>query len=181
MPAHSFKTILEAEIEEPAMEKFLRIKKENPSEPIIVLNDSDMILEDLVNSSSFPGLIRFANEDGDPIGEPISETRVNIKKKLLFKQLNRNSPDYPENLEYYLFGTNSDWYLSHFLSKAPKFEQKLDISLSCNLSIGNKESEIIKISIPSINEKSRQHIKHDPLTQNDYTIETEKNNKFQFL
>ena len=42
-----------------------------------------------------------------------------------------------------------------------------------------QESEIIKISIPSVNEKSRQHIKHDPLTQNDYTIETEKGNKFQ--
>ena len=35
MPAHSFKTILEAEIEEPAMEKFLRIKKENPRDPLL--------------------------------------------------------------------------------------------------------------------------------------------------
>lgn len=40
------------------------------------------------------------------------------------------SPDYHENLEYYLFGTSSDLYISHFLSKVPKFEQELDISMS---------------------------------------------------
>ena len=138
-----------------------------------------MILENLVNSSSFFGAIYFANEQGDPIGDPISSTTITIKKILLFKQLNKNSPDYPENLEYYLFGTNSDWHLSHFLSKAPNFEQELDISISGNLSDKIKESEIIKISIPSVNEKSRQHITHDPLTQNDYTIATENGTKFQ--
>ena len=67
---------------------------------------------------------------------------------------------------------NSNWHLSHSLSKAPNFGQELDISLSGNLS-DKKESEIIKISIPSEKEKSRQHIIHNPLTQNDYNIETE--------
>jgi hypothetical protein len=179
MVAHSFQTILEAEIEGPAMKNYLKIKNKNPAKPIIVLNKSPMILKELANSSSFIGPIHFANKNGDPVGNPISETRVNIKKILLFKQLNQNSPDYPQNLEYYLFGTNSDWHLSHFLSKAPNFEQELDISISDNLSDNNKESKIIKISIPSVNEKSRQHIKVDPLTQNDYNIETEKGDKFQ--
>jgi hypothetical protein len=178
MSAHSYQTILEAEIEGPEMENYLKIKKENPAKPIIILNESSMLLEKLVNSSSFVGPIHFANENGDPVGKPISETRVNIKKILLFNQLNKKSPDYPEKLEYYLFGTNSDWHLSHFLSKAPNFEQELDISISGNLS-DKKESEIIKISIPSINEKSRQHITHDPLAQNDYIIETENADKFQ--
>ena len=132
MPAHSFQTIIEAEIEGSDMENYLKIKKENPAKPIIVLNESPMNLEKLVNSSSFFGQIFFANEHGDPM-EPISSTTVNIKKILLFNQLNKNSPDYPENLEYYLFGTNSDWHLSHFLSKAPNFEQELDISVSGNL------------------------------------------------
>jgi len=179
MPKHSFQTIIEAEIEESEMKKFLRIRNENPARPIIVLNNEEMVLEELANSSSFFGPIHFANENGDPDGDPISETTVNIKKILLFKQLNKNSPDYPEHLEYYLFGRESDWHLSHSLSKAPNFEQELDISLSGNLSNGNKESEIIKISIPSINEKSRQPIEVDPLTQNDYTIQTEKGDKFQ--
>lgn len=176
--AHSFQTILEAEIEASEMENYLKIKNENPVKPIIVLNKSPMVLEELANSSSFFGLIHFANENGDPEGERISSTTVNIKKILLFKPLDKNSPDYPEHLEYYLFGMNSDWHLSHSLSKADNFEQELDISLSGNLS-DKKESEIIKISIPSEKEKSRQPITNDPLTQNDYNIETENADKFQ--
>lgn len=129
-----------------------------------------------MGTSSFLGGIHFANKNGDPIGKPISETPVDIKKILLFRQLNKNSPDYPEHLEYYLFGTNSDWHLSHFLSKAPNFEQELDISISGDLS-DSKDSELIKISIPSENEKSKQHITQDPLTENDYDIVTEKDDK----
>ena len=178
MAAHSFQTILEAEIESSEFENYLRIKKENPVRPIIVLNKSPMVLEELANSSSFLGGIHFANENGDPIGNPISETPIKIKRILLFRQLNKNSPDYPEHLEYYLFGMNSDWHLSHLLSKAPNFEQELDISISGHLS-DNKDSELIKVSIPSEDEKSKQHITQDPLTQNDYEIVTEKADKFQ--
>jgi hypothetical protein len=159
------------------MKNYVKIKKETPAKPLIVLNQSSIILEELVNSNSFFGPIHFANEQGDPIGDPISSTTVNIKKILLFKQLNKNSPDYPEHLEYYLFGTNSDWHLSHLLSKAPNFEQELDISISGDLP-DSEESHIIKISIPSVNESSSQQITKDPLTQNDYIIETENADKF---
>jgi hypothetical protein len=177
MPPHSFQTILEAEIEGPAMEKYLKVKKENPARPIIVLNESSMVLEELANSSTFFGPIRFANVHGDPIGTPLGETTVKIKKILLFKPLNKNSPDYPEHLEYYLFGRNSDWHLSHSLSKAPNFEQELDISISGDLP-DSEELHIIKISIPSVNERNSQQITKDPLTQNDYIIETENGDKF---
>ncbi len=176
MSAHSFQTILEAEIEGDEMKNYLRIKKEHPTKPIVIFTRSPVILEELVKLDSFFGPIHFANQSGDPDGDPISETRVNIKKVLLFNKLNKNSPDYPENLEYYMFGTNSDWHLSHFLSKAPNFEQELDISILDNLS-NSEESTIIKISVPSVNEKSKQHIKVDPLTQNDYNIETEIGDK----
>ena len=178
VPAHSFQTILEAEIEPPEMENYLRIKKENPDKPVIVFNESQMVLEELANSSSFVGPIHFANINGDPDGDPIGQTKVNIKKILLSKKLNENSPDYPKHLEYYMFGTNSDCYLSHFLSKAPNFEQELGILISDTL-LDNKESHLIKISIPSVDEKNIQHITNDPLTQNEYTIETEKKEKFQ--
>jgi len=40
---------------------------------------------------------------------PAGTTAVNVKKKLLFRILDKNTLDYPEHLEYYLFGTNSDW------------------------------------------------------------------------
>ena len=181
MPAHSYQTILEAEIDGSHMENYLKIKKENPTKPIIILNKSSMTLEKLVNSSSFIGVIKFADENGDSVGEPLisSEITVNIKKILLFKQLNKNSPDYPENLEYYLFGANSDWHLSHYLSKAPNFEQELDISISGNLPDKINELKITKISIPALNEKSRHHITNDPLVKNDYPITTENGDKFQ--
>ena len=179
VPAHSYQTIIEAEIDEPHMEKYLEIKKENPTKPIIISNTERIPLEKLVNSSSFVGRITFANEDGDPIGNRLisPDIPVNIKKILLFKQLNENSPDYPKHLEYYLFGTDSDWHLSHFLSKAPNFEQELDISIAGNLSDKIKESKIIKVSIPSLNEESIQPITNDPLNQNDYIIATENGDK----
>ena len=180
MPPHVFQTILEAQIEASEMEKYLRLKKENPARPIIVQNhQSEMILEELANSSSFFGRICFANEDGDPIDDnSISKTDVKVNKILLFNQLNKNTPDYPEHLEYYLFGTNSDWHLSHLLTKAPNFEQELDISISGSL-LNNKESEIFKISITAEAERSKQPITKDPLAKSDYEIVTEKTDKFQ--
>ena len=65
--AHLFQTILEAEIETSEMEKYLRLRNENPSRPIIVLNKPPTSLEELSNSKSFFGDISFANENGDPI------------------------------------------------------------------------------------------------------------------
>jgi hypothetical protein len=178
VPAHSFQTILEAEIDTPEMEKYLKLKKENPNKPVILFNESEMILEELAHLSSFVGPIHFADINGDPDGDPIGQTKVNITKILLSNKLNENSPDYPNHLEYYLFGTNSDCYLSHVLSKAPNFEQELGISISGTL-LDNKESHLIKVSIPSVDEKNKQHITNDPLTQNEYTIETDKKDKFQ--
>jgi hypothetical protein len=127
-----------------------------------------MSLEGLVNSNSFLGQIFFSNKDGDPVGAPLGSTKVTIKKKLLFEQLFKDSPDYPENLEYYLFGTNTDWHLSHYISRARNFEQELDISISGTDEI--LENGITKISFPSEKEKSRQLIESDPLTKNEYTV-----------
>ena len=86
VPAHSYQTILEAEIDGSQMKDYLKIKKENPAKPIIISNIEPIPLEKLVNSSSFVGQITFANEDGDPIGEPLisPEITVDIKKILLF-------------------------------------------------------------------------------------------------
>jgi len=178
MAKHSFQTILEAEIEAPDMEMYLRVRKEDPSRPIIVANDSEMILEELANSKSFFGNISFANINGDPTGKVLGQTNVKVKKILLFNQLNINSPDYPEHLEYYLFGTDSDWHLSHLLSKAPNFEQELDISIS-GIQPDNKEPEIFKVAIPSVDERSKQHIIEDPLTRGNYELVTENGEKFQ--
>jgi hypothetical protein len=168
MPAHTYQSILESEIEGSVMENYLKIKRENPSKPLIIFNDTPLSLEKLVNSNSFYGPIFFANENGDPVGETLGSTKVIIKKKLLFEQLFKDSPDYPENLEYYLFGTDKDWHLSHFLTKAPNFEQELDISITGFDHV--MKTGTIKISFPSEKEKNRQQITSDPLAKNEYIV-----------
>jgi len=193
MAAHSFQTILEAKIEASEMKKYLKVRNKNPSKPIVVFNTlPKRTLEELsIHSKSFVGEISFGLENGDPDPneELISKTDVKVTKKLLFNPLNINSHDYPEHLGYYLFGTNADWHLSHLLTKAPNFEQELDISIS-GRQPDNKESEIFKVSIPSVDERSKQPINkgvdenenaiiEDPLTRSDYEIVTEKGNKFQ--
>jgi hypothetical protein len=175
MPDHSFQVILEIELGGNDIETYLKTRKENPGEPLIIMNNTEMLLEELVNSDSYKAAGYFANENGDPKkGKPpfIDPTTVTIKRKLLFESLNPNA-EYPENLTYYLYGTNSsEFHLSHLLSKAPNFQQELDVTLSGDISDKIKEldSEIVKISIPSLNEKSNQHITTDPLTQSEYTI-----------
>jgi hypothetical protein len=52
-PKHSFQTILEIGLEGADMETYLKVKNENPSKPLIIMNDDLMPLEKLVNSSSF--------------------------------------------------------------------------------------------------------------------------------
>ena len=136
-----------------------------------------MSLEALVNSNSFLGQVFLANENGDPVGDTLGSAKVTIKKKLLFEQLFKNSPDYPENLEYYLFGTNTDWHLSHYISKAPNFEQELDISILGTEEV--MENEITKISFPSEKEKSRQPITSDPVTKNEYTVTMQNSKEFE--
>ena len=177
MPAHTYQAILLSEIEGSKMEDYLKLKRENPSKPLIIFNETPLSLEELVNSNSFFGPIYFANENGDPVGDSLGSAKVTIKKKLLFEQLFKDSPDYPENLEYYLFGTNSDLHLSHFLSKFPNFEQELDVSMSGTDEV--KENGIFKISFPSVKEKSRQHITSDPLVANEYTITTPEGKEFK--
>jgi hypothetical protein len=177
MPAHTFQSILETEIEDSVMENYLKIKRETPSKPLIIFNETPMSLQELVNSEDFSGPIFFANDHGDPMGDSLGSTKVIIKKKLLFEQLFKNSPDYPENLEYYLFGTNMDWHLSHFLSKAPNFEQELDISIPGTDEV--MEAGITKISFSAGKEKSRQPITSDPLNDNQYTITMQNGKEFE--
>lgn len=177
MPDHSYQAILEVELGGTDMENYLNARKQNAAKPLIIMNVNPMLLKDVVNSSSFSSAAYFANENGDP--EPgvdpfIKSTSVAVKKSVLFEHLNPNS-EYPESLTYYLYGTLFDLHLSHLLSKAPNFQQELDVRVSGAALIHqiNESSGLIKISIPSLNERSMQPITSDPLTQPEYTMNTE--------
>ena len=93
------------------------------------------------------------------------------EKKLLFESLNPNA-EYPEILTYYFYGSSPEFHLSHLLSRAPNFQQELDVTLSGDIidKINELDSEILKISIPSLKERSNQPITIDPLTGSVFTI-----------
>ncbi len=171
-PAHAFQVIYELSFENRDKEKYLAIKKDNPGKPLIILNTKAMSLEEITNSDSFQCNFYFANNNGDPTGHPfINDTTISVKKKILFEPLDQNN-GYPENISYYLYGKDSEYHLSHVLTKAPNFQQEIDVSLSNDISdiINNIDNTITKISIPSLSEKSKQPIADDPLTQSQYNI-----------
>src|SRR5215211_4441496 len=76
MPNHSFQIILEIEIGGNDIETYLKARKEKPREPLIIMNNelTPMLVEEIVNSSSYKAKLSFANKDGDPIGPPIIES-----------------------------------------------------------------------------------------------------------
>jgi hypothetical protein len=172
-PEHSYQAILEIELEGTAMETYLRTRKENPGKPLIIMNSRSkpMLLKDLVNSTSFPASEFIANDNGDPAEELVKSTTATVKRSLLFEKLDPRQ-EYPEKLSYYLYGTNSEFHLSHLLTKAPNFEQEVDITLSGDILNKTKRTdfEIVKVSIPSLNERSNQPITMDPLTKSEYSI-----------
>lgn len=82
----------------------------------LIYDPAGMLLKDIVNSSSFSATGSFADEDGNPAGDFIESTMVTVKKSLLFESLNPNI-QYPESLTYYLYGSNSDFHLSHVIDR----------------------------------------------------------------
>jgi hypothetical protein len=175
MPPHSFQVILQADLPNNDMASYIKIRNENAGKPLIIQNVEEKALKDLSNPGSFNAQGYFADNDGDPVDNPFMQsTTIKVSKAVLFEQLNTNQ-EYPEKLTYYLYGTDSEFHLSHLLSKAPNFEQEMNVSLSGEILNKFKQSnyQIMKVSIPSLNEKNNQPITSDPLTQSEYPIRTD--------
>jgi hypothetical protein len=99
---------------------------------------------------------------------------VTKKKTVLFETLNPNS-QYPASLTYYLYGSNSDFHLSHVLTKAPNFEQELKVILSGNVSSKVKEPNFVlaKVLIPSFKDSPSldgSRYPKDPITKKEYQV-----------
>jgi hypothetical protein len=174
MPKHSYQAILEVELPKSDKNTYLNTRRENPGKPLIITNSDLMLLRDIVSSNSFQGYASFADPDGTPLDNFIESTLVTKKKTILFEPLNSNS-QYASSLTYYLYGSESDFHLSHVLTKAPNFEQELDVILSGDISSKVMEPNFVlaKVSIPPLNDspsldKSRYPI--DPLTKKEYQV-----------
>jgi hypothetical protein len=151
MPMHSYQAILEVELSKTDRDTYLRTRNNNPGKPLIITNSNKMLLRDIVNSNSFSAFASFADADGNPMGNFIDSTVVTKKKTLLFEPLDPNS-QYPQNLTYYLYGSDSDFHLSHVITKKPNFQQELDVTLSGDVSNKVKEPNfaLTKLLIPSL-------------------------------
>jgi len=183
VPAHQYQAILEVELtNKNDMDIYLKTMNENPTKPLIIMNTELMLFRELANSSSFSANLFFANDNGDPDGDPIIQsTIVKVKKQLLFKHLNPTGDNYPENFAYYLYGVDSEYHLSHVITKAPNFQQEIDVTIEDGddmvAKVKSSDPQLIRISIPSLNEKSSQPITKDPLIDANYAIiETEGDN-----
>lgn len=151
MPKHSYQAILQVELSKTDKDAYLTTRNNNPGKPLIITNKNQMLLRDIVNSTSFSAFASFADADGNPLGNFIDSTIVTKKKTVLFEPLNPNS-QYPENLTYYLYGSNSDFHLSHVITKKPNFQQELDVTLSGDVSNKVKDPNFVltKLLIPSL-------------------------------
>jgi hypothetical protein len=183
MPEHGYQAILELELDSKDKETYLNTKRENPSKPLIIMNRGGMLLKDIVNSGNegFDARMSFADDDGNPVKTIIESVKVPVKKSLLFTRLNPTGDNYPEFLSYYLYGINPEFHLSHVLTKAPNFQQEMDVSLHDVDFSGNRNktvedimngvsSGLLTVSIPDLEERNKQHIKQDPLDKSEYTI-----------
>ena len=179
-PVHTYQVIFEGEFDKiEEMEKYLkkreelREKGEKPDNAVIIANPNQVqSFEKILNiptltGGSFvgEGFEGLGFENGEAFKKPsFMKAKINIKKVLLFQKLNPNTHDYPNFLTYYLYGTGSDLYISHLLSKAPNFEQEREVTLLEPKNI-NLDSNVIKIEVPDIFEKNNQPIKEDPIRE----------------
>jgi hypothetical protein len=168
---HRYQLIFKAELGSDDKSKYLKVRNENPGKVLILGNHSPMILKDIVNSESFmaEGYVGMPNLNSKPFLTP----KVLVKDAILFEHLNPDSGnEYPKHLTYYLYGANSDYHISHLISKYPNFQQEVDVTLSQDFQdmIINTKTGITKIIIPSLHEKDNQPIKIDPLKDSDYVI-----------
>jgi hypothetical protein len=174
MPNHSYQVILEVQLAKTDNDTYLTTRNQNPVKPLIVVNNEKMLLRDIIHSGSFSADAFFANEDGEPIDPSnpfLKSAKVTVNKWILFEPLNPNS-QYPASLTYYLYGSNPEFHLSHRLTRAPNFQQELDVAVSGDVSNKIKEHifELAEVLIPSLNEINNQPITNDPLSQTEYPI-----------
>jgi hypothetical protein len=70
----------------------------------------------LSNAGSFKSQITFdGDDDGNSTDNIVDSTNVKVNKTLLFEKLSPNQ-EYPEKLAYYLYGSESEYHISHLIS-----------------------------------------------------------------
>jgi hypothetical protein len=206
-PVHTYQVIFEGEFDRSEdMEKYLqkreelRKKGERPDNAVIIANPNQVqSFEKILNiptltDGSFigEGFEGLGFEDGEAFKKPsFMKAKINIKKVLLFQQLNPNTHTYPNFLTYYLYGSGSELYVSHVLTKAPNFEQEREIELLEPKNINFGSENILKIEVSDVLEKDNQLIRDDPIKEErkeGYKINIEdgstgkiKFNKYQWI
>jgi len=185
MANHRYQVIFEGELTESDKNLYLKARdeikaNETPNNVIIIGNpiNQKKLLRELLYSKegslgSFIGeaFVGLPDESSEPF---MKDVEVRIKNILLFEPMepkekkDNKDNNYPEYVTYYLYGKDPEYHISHLLSKAPNFQQEMEIKLDKKINIDSKP---IKVSIPSLKEREKQPITTDPLVeQSKYVI-----------
>ena len=170
---HMYQVILQVHLPDYAMEQYVSDREEHPGEVYMLCNGKHflMTLPQIHNGQliSWIGDI-YRGMPALPITVPplIGNVRVNIERVVLFRHIDFNM-EYPKSLTYIVFGSGSEAHMSHYLTKAPDFDQVLDLTeVPPWLPPGQLEGGA-NINIPSL--PHRPPYTSNPLTAPTYEVQ----------
>ena len=136
MENHSYQVILKASLSAKRMAEYRRLKAKFPDRVFNLINKEDdkYILPSLAAGTRdvFRAEVycNYSNEgEGGPTELLWDDVWVRVDRVVVFRQFNP-SQDYPDPLGYYLFGTEKEAHMAHFIARDPDFQHLLSRQFS---------------------------------------------------
>lgn len=133
MENHSYQVVLKASLSAARMAEYRRLKAENPTAVFNLINKEDdkYILPSLAagtrtvfRAEVYQG---YSDEgEGGPTDKLWDDVWVRVDRVVIFRQFNP-SQDYPDPLGYYLFGSDKEAHMTHFIARDPDFQHLLTL------------------------------------------------------
>jgi len=148
--------------------------------PVIFGNPNKMELPFLINSNGRPiEMDCFAGLPSDTNGPFMNATAI-VEEVVRFTHFDMTQDEYPENLQYLLFGDANGTYLSHIMTKRPDMHQVVELDNPPQGVDPRLIGDGILITIPALpgSPLELDGEMSDPLQNDQYTFEyIGKNNK----
>jgi len=127
---HDYQIIVEAELQDSALQTYLNDQKTNPDQTLYTLEPLEKFTlpDEIQNLKSFHATLFRGHfeRDGVPIATDIT---VSIKAVVYFHQFDPAAKK-PEVLTYLFFGHPGETFLAHWITTAPDFDQVLSVSFA---------------------------------------------------
>lgn len=152
MKNHRYQMILRISMPPDAMEHYRRDQETNSDVTYILGNVADdlMTLPELQTGSRISFLADIFKGLPDPHSNPvIHNVRVAVDRVIYFRPFDEQT-EYTRNLSYLLYGAGSEAHLAHFQTKAPDFDNVLDLSTSPDWLPTQQLESVVQIDFPSL-------------------------------